>query len=136
MPKNFEQYSFSRMFNFNNLEFFFILGINNSDDFGDEWDSTSINPLGYLVMFTDYKQRIVQANIYLTVEDGTDEIIKYSKQFVSRMPLLPDAFNFPTKYVIKKSEVKQKSVRSPYRDFILKVLKDDFDASVLDKINF
>lgn len=87
-------------------------------------------------MFTDYKQRIVQANIYLTVEDGTDEIIKYSKQFVSRMPLLPDAYDFPTKYVIKKSEVKQKSVRSPYRDFILRVLKDDFDASVLDKINF
>lgn len=32
MPKNFEQYSFSRMFNFNNLEFFFILGINDSDN--------------------------------------------------------------------------------------------------------
>ena len=136
MPKNFEQYSFSRLFNFNNLEFFFILGINDSDNFGDEWDSTEINPLGYLVMFTDYTQKSKQVNIYLTVEDGTDEIIKYSKQFVSRMPLLPGLLNFQTKYVIKKSEVKQKSVRSPYRDFILKVLKDDFDASVLDKINF
>lgn len=138
MVKKYEQYRFPRLFVTSELEFFFILGVENADDFGEEWDSTFRTPLGYLVISRDFPSNEERVFIYITIDVEDEglirEIVKYSKYFSSLMTYSPQAIEFSTSYSIKQSSVKQKSISSNFRDFIINVLQEDFNIEKLHKI--
>ena len=47
---NFETHSFTRLVRTQRFEFFFILGVNDAQDFDENWDGRLIEILGYLVI--------------------------------------------------------------------------------------
>lgn len=47
----FEAYSFTRLIRTQNFEFYFILGVNDPQDFDEYWDGRLIEVLGYLVTY-------------------------------------------------------------------------------------
>ncbi|MGD6845376.1 hypothetical protein ACQCVH_23105 [Bacillus infantis] len=70
---NFESYYFTRLMRSPNLEFFFILGINDANNFDEYWDGRSVEVLGYLVIYTDVQRKELVNYIYL-IEDEIKNI--------------------------------------------------------------
>ena len=132
MPQ-YESYSFSRLFLNQNIEFFFILGVNNSDDFDEYWDGRLREVLGYAVIFNDFKAKEQKNFIYLlnNANSNYSDVVKYTKKFIEQMTLsekLSDRENFK----IINTEIEGKLVSKPYKDFIKSVIKNEIPECVLD----
>ncbi|MEY2373776.1 hypothetical protein, partial [Lysinibacillus capsici] len=84
----FENYSYSRLYLDQSLEFFFILGVNDSDNFDEYWDGRTIEVVGYVSIYKNTNGE--QENyIYLINQTNRDyeSIIKHTKQFINQMSL-------------------------------------------------
>jgi hypothetical protein len=128
-----ESYSFSRLFLNRNLEFFFIQGVNDSDNFDEYWDGRIIEVIGYAVIYIDIETNEQKNFIYLIDNDNKkyDNAIKYTKKFIGQMTLsdkLSDRENFK----IIKTKINGRVVSEPYKDFIKVVVKNEIPESVLD----
>lgn len=136
MINGFEKYSFTRLCVTEKVEFFFIAGVNDADNFEWYWSGTLREVLGYIVIYTDHEQQKQESHIYLIEHDhrNFEHITKYAKQFVYHMLYLP--YYDWENYIIHKTTVKQKGVVPPYVDFVRKIVEDDIPKSVIDEINY
>lgn len=130
----FERYSFTRLFLNRNLEFFFILGVNDADNFSDVWDGRRIEVLGYAVSHIN-REKEQENYIYLIdlIDRDFDNIIKYTKQFISQMstsPKLSDRENAK----IRKTNITGRFVEPPLSKFIKEVVGNDIPQSILNEI--
>ena len=85
--KEFEGYSFSRLYKSPNLEFFFIRGVNHSEAFDDDWDGRQIEVVGYAVTFTE-PESMEQKNLIYLIEKADrkfDDVILHAKMFIRQM---------------------------------------------------
>ncbi|WP_324728646.1 hypothetical protein VO178_18380 [Lysinibacillus fusiformis] len=128
-----ESYSFSRLFLNRHLEFFFIQGINNSENFDEYWDGRTINVIGYAVIYIDPETKKQENFIYLIDNDinNYSNAIKYTRKFIEQMTLsdkLSDRENFK----IINTEVYSRVVSEPYKDFIKDVVKNEIPEYILD----
>lgn len=129
----YESYSFSRVFLNRNIEFFFIQGVNNSDNFDEFWDGRSIEVLGYAVIYFDF-ERMEQKNfIYLVDKDNRtfDDVIKYTKKFIDQMTVSENHYDREN-FKIIKTDIDGKLVLKPYKDFIKSVVKNEIPESVIE----
>ncbi|QKX50252.1 hypothetical protein HF394_06425 [Planococcus glaciei] len=122
----FESYSFSRLYRDENMEFFFILGVNDSDNYDEYWDGRSLEPVGYAVIYLDVETEKQKNFIYLIdkANRNYDDIVKYAKQFIQQMSLseeLSDRENFK----VLKTEIKSRVINHPYNAFIKMVVKNE-----------
>ncbi|MBD8014593.1 hypothetical protein [Planococcus wigleyi] len=122
----FENYSFSRLYRDENIEFFFIVGVNDSDDFDEYWDGRLTEVVGYAVIYLDYKTEKQKNFIFLIDKTNReyDNIVRYAKRFIQQMSLseeISDRENFK----ILKTEVKKRVLEYPYNAFIKMVVKSE-----------
>lgn len=130
-----ESYSFSRLFINCNIEFFFILGVNDSDNFDEYWDGRTIAVIGYAVIYIDFETNEQKNFIYLIDDNNKkhDKAIKYTKQFISQMTMtLSDKLSDREKFKIIKTKINDKVISKPYKDFIKVVVKNEIPEFVLD----
>ena len=122
----FENHSFSRLYRDKNIEFFFIIGVNDSDDFDEYWDGRLTEVVGYAVIYLDFITK-KQKNFIFLIDKANreyDDIVKYTKQFIQQMSLseeISDRENFK----ILKTEVKKRVLEHPYNAFIKMVVKSE-----------
>ncbi|MFC5467010.1 hypothetical protein [Lederbergia graminis] len=129
----FESYSFSRLFSNKYIEFFFIQGINNSDNFDEYWDGRSIEVIGYVVIYNN-PEKMEKRNLIYVINKcnrNFDNIIKYTKKFVEQMDISEDYFESDS-FEINKTDIKGSLVLKPYTEFIKSVIENDIPTSVLD----
>lgn len=129
----FESYSFSRLFLNKYIEFFFIQGINNSDNFDEYWDGRSIEVIGYVVIYNN-PEKMEKRNLIYVIDKSNrnfDNIIKYTKKFVEQMDISEEYFDSDS-FEINKTDINGSLVLNPYTDFIKSVIKNDIPTSVLD----
>ncbi|TFE00654.1 hypothetical protein [Jeotgalibacillus salarius] len=127
---DFETYDFTRFMRTSNLEFFFIMGINNGDNFDEYWDGRSREVLGYLVTYTDSQKELFNY-IYLIEDEqkNYEHIIKYTKRFASGMYAYTE--HLELEFVILKTDVYQKSILPSKRiEFVKRVVKQDLPEHV------
>ncbi|MGA3677287.1 hypothetical protein [Lysinibacillus agricola] len=130
----FETYTFSRLYLNKNLEFFFVIGVNDSDNFIDVWDGRILEVVGYTMIYINDEEE-EKNYIYLIDKAGRDfeKIIKYSKQFISQMSLSPK-FSDRENFVIKNTTIPGKCVEPPYSNFIKQIVGNDIPQSVLNEL--
>ncbi|WDV08179.1 MULTISPECIES: hypothetical protein [Lysinibacillus] len=127
-----ESFSFSRLFLNRNLEFFFILGVNNSDNFDEYWDGRTIEVVGYAVIYIDFETNEQKNFIYLIDNNNNhDNVVKYTKKFIEQMSL-SDKLSDRENYKILKTKINNRVVSEPYKDFIKIVVKNEIPEFVLD----
>lgn len=132
----YETYSFSRLFLNRNIEFFFILGVNDSDNFNEYWDGRTIEVLGYAVIFNNSKTKEQENFIFLIdrTNRNYENIIKYTKKFIAQMTIsekLSDSENFK----ILITDVTERVVTKPYEHFIKKVLENEIPEPFLNELD-
>lgn len=128
-----EEYSFSRLFLNEYVEFFFILGINDSGNFDEYWDGRDIEVVGYAVIYKDSQSNKQTNFIYLLDEVNVDDdiIIKHTKKFIQQMTVsenLVDQENFK----ISKTTIHSKVVSKPYQAFMESIVKDDIPGTAFN----
>ncbi|MFJ6268329.1 hypothetical protein [Lysinibacillus xylanilyticus] len=130
----FEAYSFTRLIRTQNFEFYFILGVNDPQDFDEYWDGRLIEVLGYLVTYIKNGQHNIF--IYL-IEDETknfQEIIKHVKKFASEIYTYTGLLD-TTNFIIQSTNVYQKSLGNhEIVDFIKKIVNEDIPEFILAEI--
>lgn len=131
----FESYSFSRLYRDENVEFFFIIGMNDSADFDDYWDGRLKEVLGYVMIFTNKNDRKQENFIYLIEKSSRrfEDIIRYTKRFVDQMSLSPnlsDRENFK----ISKTNINGHFVEFPYIPFIQSIVGNDIPQQILESM--
>lgn len=121
-----ESYSFSRLFLDHKIEFFFILGINESDNFDEFWDGRLIDVLGYAVIYNDLETNEQKNYIYLINKKNSeyDKVIKFTKLFIQQMSL-SEKFSDRENFTVLKTDVDQRVVHKPYKDFIKAIIKNE-----------
>ncbi|MED3554308.1 hypothetical protein [Cytobacillus praedii] len=131
----FESLSFSRLFSNKNFEFFFILGINDKDDFNDVWDGRLIEVVGYAVVYINDEQTKHKKFIYLIdkVNRDFENIIRYTKKFIEQMYLSP-IFSDSENFKILKTNIESAIVKPPYTSFIKSIVENEIPQTILDKI--
>lgn len=132
----FEGYSFTRLIRTQSLEFYFVLGVNDYENFDEYWDGRFIEVLGYLVTYIDSKKGQQNSFVYL-IEDETknfQEIIKHIKMFVSEIYMFTKLFDM-TNFKIKSTNVYQKGLSEhEIMNFIKKIVNDDIPEYIFDEI--
>ncbi|WP_223639107.1 hypothetical protein [Planococcus sp. 4-30] len=131
----FESYSFSRLYKDENIEFFFIIGVNDSDSFDDYWDGRLKEVIGYVMIFTNKNNRKQENFIYLIEKSSRrfEDIVRYTKRFVDQMSLSPnlsDRENFK----ISKTNRTGQFVDSPYTPFIQSIVRNDIPHQILESM--
>ncbi|MDX8363470.1 hypothetical protein [Cytobacillus sp. IB215316] len=134
-----ESYSFRRLFLNRNIEFFFILGVNDSDEFDEYWDGRITEVIGYAVIYIDFETNKQKNFIYLIDKDNRkyDNAIKYTKQFIAQMTLceglsISEGFSARENFKIIRTEINGKLVSKPYKDFIKTIVKNEIPEFVLE----
>ena len=132
----FEGYSFTRLIRTQSLEFYFIRGVNESQNFDEYWDGRLIEVLGYLVTYIDIKKGQQKSFVYL-IEDETknfEEIIRHIKMFVSEIYMFTGLFDM-TNFIIQSTDIYQKALsENEIVDFIRKIVNDDIPEYIFDEI--
>lgn len=129
--KNFEIYSFTRLLHNKNFEFFFILGINDSDDFSIYVDQRTIEVLGYLIIYKDL-ELAKNVNLIYLVENNTrddQKTIRYAKQFA--MDMTTQAVFGEEDFIVRKTNINPMVVSQPYIDFVKKIIGNDISQSII-----
>lgn len=131
----FEGYSFSRLYRDENIEFFFIIGVNDSDDFDDYWDGRIKEVVGDALIFTDKNERKQKNFIYLIEKPFRkfEDIIRYTKRFVDQMSLSPNLYDREN-FRILKTNINGHSVGFPYIPFIQTIIGNDIPQYILDSM--
>ncbi|AJD90236.1 hypothetical protein JMA_09190 [Jeotgalibacillus malaysiensis] len=127
---DFETYEFTRFMRSADTEFYFIVGINNRDQFDEYWDGRSKEVLGYLVSYIDPERELLNY-IYLIEDEkkNDEEIIKYTKQFASGIYAYTEHLELD--FVIRKTDVYQKSISLGEEiDFVKRVVIYDLPEHV------
>ncbi len=125
----YESFSFTRFYVNSKIEFFFILGVNDSDNFDEYWDGRDREVLGYAVIYKEKKQ---QYNFIYLFQVDHDRVIKYTKMFIQQMSPISTNLSDLEKFQIKETDIKVKSVPKPYKDFIRSIVKNDIPISAFD----
>lgn len=122
----FENYSFSRLYRDENIEFFFIVGVNDSDDFDEYWDGRLTEVVGYAVIYLDYKTKKQKNFIFLIDKTNReyDNIVRYTKRFIQQMSLSEETSDREN-FKILKTEVEKRVLEPPYNAFIKMVVKSE-----------
>ncbi|MDI2586194.1 hypothetical protein OR571_03395 [Psychrobacillus sp. NEAU-3TGS] len=129
--KSFESYSFTRLLYNESLEFFFILGVNDSDDFSIYVDQRLIEVLGYLVIYKNLELDRNVNLIYLVENDTRDDqkTIRYAQQFA--MDMTNQAVFGQEDFIVRKTNINPRIVSQPYIDFVKKIIGDDIPQSYI-----
>jgi len=132
----FQSYSFSRLISRSEVEFFFILGETNPDDFDENWDGTGHKVLGYLVIYKNYELKKIENIIYLISDYKSDfpNITRYTHRFANLM-ISAEVLSYDIKFKIKKTIVKGDLVEAPYKDFVKCIVGNDIPHTVLNDIS-
>lgn len=131
--KEFDSYSFSRLYLNENIEFFFILGVKDEDNFIDVWDGRIIEVIGYAMIFTNKSESKQENFIYLIEKNGRkfEDVIRYTKQFINQMSFNPiDGDDFE----VSRTNVKGDVVDFPYIDFIKSIVRNDIPQEILQSM--
>jgi hypothetical protein len=131
----FETYSFTRLIRTQSLEFYFIRGINESQNFDEYWDGRLIEVLGYFVTYIKNGQH--KCFVYLIEEEtkNLQETIKHVKMFASEMLMYTGPFE-KNDIIIKSTVVYQKGLGEHEKvNFIKKIVKEDIPDNIFDEIN-
>lgn len=129
----FQSYSFSRLFLNQNIEFFFLQGVNNQDDFTEFYDLRVLEVIGYILIYNSHEE---QKNFIYLIDKkdrNFDSIIKYAKQLINQMTL-SDKLSARENFEVLTTDVTGKVVSPPYKDFIKSVVKNEIPESVLDEL--
>ena len=130
----FETYSFTRLIRTQSLEFYFILGVNEPQNFDEYWDGRLIEVLGYLVTYIKKGQQKIF--VYL-IEDETknfQEIIKHVKMFASEIYMYTGLLDM-TNFIIQATNVYQKGLGEHEKiNFIKKIVNEDIPEYILAEI--
>lgn len=130
----FESFSFSRLYSGNNLEFFFIIGVNDSDNFTYDWDGTTKEVVGYITLYIN-QEKEQESFIYLInkSERKFEDIIRYAQKFISNMSPNLDISDLEN-CKICKTDIAVKSVAPPFSNFIKNIVRKDIPNSILEKL--
>lgn len=128
-------FSFPRLIAHPEMEFFFIQGQVNPDDFDEYWDGTGHMALGYLTMYKDHKLKKIENTIYLLSDYKRDfsDIRRYAHRFANQM-VSAELLSYDIKFKFKETRVNGDIVVSPYIDFVKDVVGNDIPSSVLNDI--
>ncbi|KGR74008.1 hypothetical protein [Ureibacillus sinduriensis] len=128
-------YSFSRLIAHSEMEFFFIQGLVNPDDFDEYWDGTGHMVLGYLAIYKNHKLKKIEITKYLLSDYKIDfpNIRRYTHRFANQM-VSAELISYDIKFRIKETKVSGNLVGPPYIDFVKEVIGDDIPSTVLDNI--
>lgn len=127
----FESYSFSRLYLDENIEFFLVIGVNDADDFSNEWDGRLLEVIGYAVIFTD-KIKGGQRNFLYLIDKRDrefDDAIKYTRKFIDQMSL-SEILNDRENLKIIKTDIRADFLEPPYAEFVRKVIGNDIDVKL------
>lgn len=130
----FETYSFTRLIRTQSLEFYFIRGVNEPQNFDEHWDGRLIEVLGYLITYI--KKGEQKIFVYL-IEDETknfQEIIKHVKMFVSEMYMYTGLLDM-TNFIIQSTNVFQSALEEHEKEnFIKKIVNEDIPTYIIEEI--
>lgn len=135
---NFKSYSFSRLINHLEIEFYFILGLPEPDNFSEYYDLTGHQVVGYLVMYKKHKKKETKNLIYLlpnTTKNENLEIKRHTHHFIQRMTTA-DMYDYDVEFKIQQTKIKGKSVGPPYIDFVKTIVGNDIPIEILREIKY
>ncbi|WP_413363104.1 hypothetical protein [Lysinibacillus sp. 3P01SB] len=132
---NFKAYSFSRLIAHSEMEFFFILGLINPDDFDENWNGTGHTVVGYLVMYKNHKLGKIENIVYFLSDykNAFSDIKRYTHHFADLMTSA-ELLSYDIKFIFKETGVRGDSVGSPYIDFVKSIVGSDISNIVLNDI--
>jgi hypothetical protein len=121
----FETYRFSRLYRSQKLEFYFIQGVNDQDNFDEYWDGRFLKVIGYVLMYQN-DDKTTENYIYVINKTDGDykRIIRYAKQFINSMSLSGNPFESENCKILK-TDIKGNLVRQPYEDFIKRIIENE-----------
>lgn len=133
--ENFKVYSFSRLIAKNELEFFFILGLPNPENYSENWDGTGHTVVGYLAMYKKHDLKEIKNIIYLLSDYKSNfgDIERYTHQFAKYM-ISAEVHTYDIQFKVKQTKVKGSSVGPPYIDFVKIIVGNDIPESILNDI--
>lgn len=133
--ENFKAYSFSRLIAHTEMEFYFILGLVNPDDFDEHWNGTGHKVLGYLAMYKNHKFEKIENTIYLLSDYKiySSNIGRYTHQFTNQM-VSAELSTYDINFSIKETKVHGNLVGPPYIDFVKDIVGNDIPYPVLNDI--
>ena len=131
----FKGYSFSRLILHSKMEFFFIIGEINPDNFDEHWNGTGHTVLGYLVIYKDHELKNIKNIIYLIPDYKSDysNIKRYTHRFVDLMNSA-ELFSYDNKFNFKQTIIKGNLVVPPYIDFVKEIVGKDIPHEILNDI--
>lgn len=132
---NFESYSFTRMMRTQNLEVYWIRGVNQASNFDEDWDGRLVEVLGYLVIYSDIQRNILVNYIYLIEDENKNyqDIIRNTKMFASEICTYTELFDMKN-FIIQKTDVYQRGhAYHEIVDFIKSIVNQDIPEYVLDE---
>ncbi|MFJ7933822.1 hypothetical protein [Sporosarcina sp. NPDC096371] len=133
---SFETYSFTRLVRTPSLEFFFIRGINEAQNFSEYWDGRMIEVLGYLVLFTDIQNDEQTNYIYLIEDEGKnyEEITRFTKMFASEMSTAYEVFDMEN-FTVQMTNVYQRGLlKQDIVDFIKRIVNEDIPEIIWEEM--
>ncbi|MBD7983757.1 hypothetical protein H9649_04125 [Sporosarcina sp. Sa2YVA2] len=131
----FEYITFSRLYFDESIEFFFIQGVDNYENFTLWWDGRSYKVVGYLVSYVDVIENEQKNIIYLIEKEGRtfDWIIKHTRKFIENMSTSGRLTEWEDAEIIM-TDIIGDSVLPPFTDFVKEVIQHEVPQAILDKI--
>ena len=130
----FETYSYPCLVRTQGLEFYFIRGVNNSQEFSEDWDCRLIEVLGYFAAYM--KKGELKIFIYLIKDETKNfkEIIRHVKMFASELYTYKERHD-KIKFIMKSTNVYQRGLgENEIMSFVKKIVKNDIPGNILDEI--
>ncbi|WP_449536396.1 hypothetical protein [Ferdinandcohnia sp. Marseille-Q9671] len=130
-------YSFSRLINHNELEFFWNTSLTNTDNFDEYWDGRGRESVGYLVMHKDHEQRKLRNLLYFIKDKAKDKkhLKRYSYDFANSM-ISVELESYEIEYVYNETNVYQTVVTDPELiSFIKRIVINDIPNTLFNRIN-
>jgi hypothetical protein len=135
--ERFKSYSFSRLINHNELEFFWVTGLTQPDQFDEFWDGRGHESVGYLVMHKNHKERKLRNLIYLIKGKAKDKdhIKRYIHRFAVSMTSL-ELESYDIEFILHETSVYQSAILdSELISYIRKIVGDDIPETLLNEIS-
>lgn len=134
---SFQSFSFSRLINHHELEFFWVTGLTQPDKFDEFWDGRGHESVGYLVMHKNHNERKLRNLIYLIKGKAKDKdhIKRYIHSFADSMTSL-ELESYDIEFILHETSVYQSAILdSELISYIRKLVGDDIPETLLDEIS-
>ena len=132
----FKSYSFSRLINHNELEFYWISGLTHPDNFDEHWDGRGHESVGYLVMYKNHEERKLKNFIYLIKDKAKDK--EHAKRYIHRFAISMVSVNlgsYDIEFILNETTIYQPVVKdSEFIGYIERITKNDIPITLLNKI--